>query len=238
MVGWVGPKDTKSRAPKRQIPKPQNILKMPGWQIYSASLHCALSFLSGAKSNTRCRELKKSQVSLLQPAERRAKHLHLLAPLLLLLAPIFGCSTTACSTITLLHTACSTATQAGAPPATESPSSTSRDASPPPYYSSSSSSSCSSCVTSMRMNHLRLLLLTTSNLFCSISCVLTLCVLSESSRGIAAGGFAEETIGGFLTHSTHSQPRATSSYCTRPKISTSNVTLFSQSSDSHSKGLS
>ena len=52
------------------------------------------------------------------------------------------------------------------------------------------------------MNHLRLLLLTTSNLFCSISCVLTVCVLSESSRGIAAGGFAEETIGGFLTHST------------------------------------
>ena len=118
----------------------------------------------------------------------------------MLLAPIFCCSTTACSTITLLHSACSTATQAGAPPATESPSSTSRDASPPPYYSSSSCSlsSSSCCVTSMRMNHLRLLLLTTSSLFCSISCVLTVCQFSMSHHG----GFAEETIGGFLTHST------------------------------------
>ena len=159
----------------------------------------------------------------------------MLDPLLLLLHCLLQYFA-ACSTITLLHSACSTASQAGAPPATESPSSTSRDASPPPYSSFSSSFSCSCCVTSMRTNHLRLLLLTTSNLFCSISCVLTLCVLSESSRGIAAGGFAEETIGGFLTHSTLTA-QGNFLLLHKPKISTSNVTLFSSSSDSHSKGL-
>ena len=56
----------------------------------------------------------------------------------------------------------------------------------------------------MRMNHLRLLLLTTSSLFFLQHQLRShrVSVLSESSRGIAAGGFAEETIGGFLTHST------------------------------------